>query len=341
MAMFECGAFNPYQAILLVAFGGPEKMADVMPFLKNVTRGRNIPPERLEKVARNYAHFEGKSPLNEQNRALALALTRELRQNGIDLPVYLGNRNWPPYFVEVLEEMKNKGITNVLAFVTSSFGSYSSCRQYRENIKSAQEKMGEGAPHVDYIRGFYNHPGFIQAAAERVREVQNKLLPEEKNSAVLLFTAHSLPQSMAKNCNYEQQYQDAGKWIAQELSHPDWSICYQSRSGSPHVPWLEPDIKAQLKRLSQKGVQNLILAPIGFLSDNIEILYDLDIEAKKEAKNLGINFHRTQTVGTHPQFVQMIRNLIEERLTQDPQRLCVGENGPRPDICPEDCCLPG
>ena len=310
---------NSYDAFLLVSFGGPEQPEDVMPFLENVTRGRNVPRERLLEVADHYHHFDGRSPINDQNRALMTALRNEL-----DLPIYWGNRNWHPFLKDTLEQMKQDGVKRAVAFVTSAFSSYSGCRQYRENIAAAQAAVGEGAPQIDKIRVFYNHPGFLDVICQ---ETTDALIP----GATVLFTAHSIPLSMAHGSRYVEQLDEACRAVATRLGLSDWRLVYQSRSGPPQVPWLEPDILDALRALHAEGKKAVTLVPIGFVSDHLEVLYDLDTEAKDLCNELGMEMSRAATAGTHPSFVRMIRQLVEERQAG---------GGTVPGLCTETCCPP-
>lgn len=329
----------PYQALLLVSFGGPEKPEDVMPFLENVTRGRGIPRERLEEVAEHYYHFGGKSPLNEQNRALIQALEAELARAGRALPIYFGNRNWDPFLAEALEQMKRDGIERALALFTTPFSSYSSCRQYRENLAEAAAKVGPGAPEVHKIRAYYNHPGFLEAVAELTREALEGLPSELRAGAGLLYTAHSIPSTMAAGCDYEAQLLDSVEWVNGQLGRAG-RLVYQSRSGPPSQPWLEPDVLDEIRRLHAEGLRALVLSPIGFLSDHMEVLYDLDTEARDLCEELGVVMIRAASVGTHPRFIEGLRELIEERLEPGRERRAYGPRGPNHDLCPVDCCPP-
>lgn len=325
-----------YDALLLVSFGGPEGMEDVMPFLENVLRGRNVPRERMFGVARHYEMFGGVSPINQQNRDLIAALKVEFETRGPNLPIYWGNRNWHPLLPDTLRQMADDGVRNALAFVTSAYSSYSSCRQYRENIAAAQEKAGPDAPRVDKLRAFYNHPLFIEANVDHVREAWSQV----DGQAELVFTAHSIPESMAANCDYATQLEEAGGLIADALGIDRWRVVYQSRSGSPLQPWLGPDIADCLHELNARGIRNVVVAPIGFVSDHMEIVYDLDFEAQKIAQELGIKMVRAATAGTHSAFVKMIRELMLERIHNEPPRF-LGSRGPVHDVCPADCCLLG
>ncbi len=327
-----------YDSILLVSFGGPENRADVMPFLENVVRGKNVPPERLKEVAVHYNHFEGKSPINDQNRALIAALEAELRKSEIDLPVYWGNRNWNPFILDALRQMRDDGKKRALAFFTSAYSSYSGCRQYQEDIEKAREELGEGAPLVDKLRAFYNHPGFIEANVDCLLAALETLPKERRECARVAFSGHSIPIAMAETCDYADQIEETARLVAEGARHDRWQLVYQSRSGPPHVPWLGPDILEHLDALSQINVKDVVVAPIGFLSDHMEVVWDLDHEARDYANELGITLTRAPTVGTHSAFVAMIRELIEERLGKVSVRQSMGKRGPAPDVCPPDCC---
>jgi len=315
-----------FDALLLVSFGGPEGMEDVIPFLQNVLRGRNVPRERMLQVAHHYEMFGGVSPINQQNRNLIAALRKELDAHGPRLPIYWGNRNWHPFLPDTLAHMAQDGIKNALAFVTSAYSSYSSCRQYRQNIIDAQAKAGPTAPRVEKLRVFYNHPLFIEANVQQIRAALSQF--EDVN---LVFTAHSIPESMAVNCDYAAQLAEAGGLIAGALEMKTWQLVYQSRSGSPSQPWLGPDVTDHLRTLHREGVRNVVVAPIGFVSDHMEVVYDLDVEARKVADELGMKMVRAATAGTHPAFVRMIRELVMERIDDT-----VPEN-----ICAPDCCWVG
>jgi ferrochelatase len=328
-----------YDALLLVSFGGPEGMEDVLPFLENVLRGRNVPRERMLQVAKHYEMFGGVSPLNEQNRNLLTALKEQLRLQGPNLPVYWGNRNWHPLLADTLKQMSDDKIQHALAFVTSAYSSYSSCRQYRENIAGAQEVTGGESPRVDKIRPFYNHPLFIQANAANVRTALNEIPAERRAAAELIFTAHSIPQSMASNCDYDAQLRETSRLIAESLHHATYRLVYQSRSGPPTQPWLEPDICDYLRETKLRGVTDVVIVPAGFVSDHMEIVYDLDTQARQLSDELGLNLVRANTAGTHPLFVEMIRQLILERVESKVPD-AVGNFGPRPHVCAVDCCLP-
>lgn len=332
---------EPYDALLIVSFGGPEKREDVIPFLENVLRGKPVPRERLLEVADHYYHFGGVSPINSQVRDLIAALQVELARAGVTLSIYWGNRNWHPLLTDTLRQMADHGIKRALAFFTSAYSSYSGCRQYRENIQQAQSEVGPNAPAVDKVRVFYNHPDFIAANVDRVRAALRRLPEANRETAAIAFTAHSIPHSMADHCNYVAQLTETCRLIADELklSPERWKLVYQSRSGRPSDPWLEPDILDHIRTLNSSRQTSLVIAPIGFLSDHIEILFDLDEQARELCDELGIAMARSGTVGTHPRFVMMVRELIQERLGQITDRRAIGTCGPSHDVCPADCCL--
>ena len=327
-----------YDAILLVSFGGPERTEEVIPFLENVLRGKNVPRERMFEVADHYYHFGGKSPINEQNRELIQRLKVELEQHGINFPIYWGNRNWHPMLADTLRQMKAAGVRRALAFATSAYSSYSSCRQYRENIAAAQAAAGEGAPAVDKIRVFHNHPGFVEANIAQVREALEKIPQELRAAARIAYTAHSIPASMAQTCNYQRQLLEVARLVSEALGREPDPLVFQSRSGPPSQPWLEPDILQHLRTLQRQGATDVVIAPIGFVSDHMEVMYDLDTEAADLCGKLGINMVRARTAGSHPRFVSMIRELIEERMNEDSPRPTVGIYPANPDICAIDCC---
>jgi ferrochelatase len=330
-----------YDALLLLSFGGPEGPDDVLPFLENVTRGRGVPPERLLEVAEHYLHFGGVSPINAQNRALIDALRLELGQHGIDLPIYFGNRNWHPLVEDTVREMRRDGVERALVFVTSAFSSYSGCRQYREDLARANAPLGEDGIAFDKLRIFYNHPGFVAAMADRLREGLDRLPPGRRDDAEVIFTAHSIPVAMARTSAYVPQLREACRLVAEAAGVTRYRLAYQSRSGSPRVPWLEPDILDELDALHAAGTTEVLVLPIGFVSDHLEVMFDLDEEALERATELGMTMIRAGTVGTHPAFVAMIRQLIEERLTACPVRLALGSRGPSHDACPATCCPRG
>jgi ferrochelatase len=299
-----------YDALLVVSFGGPEKHEDVIPFLENVLRGRNVPRERMLEVAGHYYHFDGRSPINDQNRELVVAL-----RNAIEIPVYWGNRNWHPLLTDTIREMRDHGVKRAIAYATSAFGSYSGCRQYLEDLQRARAAVGEGAPAIEKILPFPDHPRFIEAMTDRVRAALAEL-PHGR----LVFTAHSVPLSMAQSSPYVEQLETACESVARGVGREDWKLVYQSRSGPPTQPWLEPDIGDYLCEIRS----DVVIVPIGFLSDHMEVLYDLDTEARTVCEELGVRMVRAGTAGTHPAIIQMITDLIEEE----------------PAPCRLDCCMP-
>jgi len=328
-----------YDAILVVSFGGPESREDVIPFLENVLRGKNVPRERLVAVAEHYYHFDGKSPINQQTRDLIAALKIELAQHGTPLPVYWGNRNWHPMLADTLLQMKHDGIQRALAFVTSAYSSYSGCRQYRENLARAQEEAGTGAPEIDKIRVFFNHPGFIDATEDRLRDALQQIPPGVRENIQIVYSAHSVPTSMANSSDYVRQLEEVRKLVSGRLGISNDVLVYQSRSGAPGQPWLEPDVLDHLREVKARNLASAVmLAPIGFISDHMEVLYDLDIEARRLCDELSLPMARAKTVGVHPKFVAMIRGLIEERTIPGTERRALGALGPRKDVCAQDCC---
>jgi ferrochelatase len=328
-----------YDAVLIVSFGGPESKEDVIPFLETVLRGRNVPRQRLLTVAEHYYHFEGKSPINQQTRELIVALEAELERNGPKLPIYWGNRNWHPFLAETLRKMKDDGIRRAVAFMTSAYSSYSGCRQYREDIARARAEVGTGAPEVDKIRPFFNHPAFIEATVERVRDALRAVPADARENVQIVYLAHSIPVSMANTCDYVKQLEEVRRLVSEALGHKNDALVYQSRSGAPGQPWLEPDIRDHLRQMRAENLASaVVLAPIGFISDHMEVLYDLDVEARQLCDALALPMTRAKTVGVHPKFVAMIRELISERINPELERRAVGVLGPRADVCAEDCC---
>jgi ferrochelatase len=337
-----------YDAFLLVSFGGPEGPADVMPFLENVTRGRGVPRDRLAAVARHYDVFGGVSPINEQCRDLLAAIGKDFVAAGLDLPLYWGNRNWHPLLADTVAQMASDGVRHAIAFVTSGYGSYSSCRQYLDDIESARAQAGPGAPRIDKIRHFFNHPGFIGPVTQAARAAITALPPVVQHDAWLVFTAHSVPAAMAAASGpagglYPAQLAEAARLVAVQLAAEEgherpWRLAYQSRSGPPAVPWLGPDICDQLAELAAGGAPAVVVVPVGFVSDHVEVLYDLDIEAARAAERLGLPMARAATPGTDPRFVSMITELVAERRSRPAQVPALGSLSPGPDFCPNDCC---
>ncbi|MCY3774629.1 MAG: ferrochelatase [Candidatus Aminicenantes bacterium] len=327
----------PYDALLVISFGGPEGMDEVEPFLRNVLRGKRVPEERIREVAHHYRIFDGVSPINRQNRELIEDLRRELREKGPDLPIYWGNRNWHPLLSQTLREMAADGIRKALGFVTSAYSSYSGCRQYLEDIRRAQKETGAPPPEIHKLRVFYNHPGFIESNRDRVRAALEQIPGDRRPRAQLLFTAHSIPLAMARGCDYVDQLRETCRLVAEQVPHSTWSLAYQSRSGPPHQPWLEPDAGDHLQAIAGRGVRDVVVSPIGFISDHMEVVFDLDVELMDQARSLGLNLVRAATAGTHAAFVSMVGELVRER-TDGVRRRYSGSREPAPDNCPEGCC---
>ena len=326
-----------YDAVLLLSFGGPEGPADVLPFLENVTRGRGVPPERLLEVARQYERFGGVSPINAQNRSLIAALQAELDQRGRDLTVHWGNRNWRPYVEDTVADLAAAGHRRILAVTTSAYSSYSACRQYLEDIDRARSRLDD-PPVVDKVRPYWNHPGFVLATVDRVHAAFEQVPPDRRHRARLVFTAHSVPISMAETSDYVRQLRDVAELVHARLAvQPPWDLVYQSRSGPPQVPWLEPDIVDHLRAAAADGVDTVVVVPIGFTSDHMEVRFDLDTQAAEAAAECGMAMVRAATVGTHPLFVRGLADLLDEHLVGGP-RLALGPLGPRENPCRPGCC---
>ena len=338
MSLFDNTPRN-YDAVLIVSFGGPEGPDDVMPFLENVLAGLRVPPPVKARIAQRYHRFGGVSPINAHTREFIAALERELAASGPGLPVYWGNRNWHPMLGDTLARMAEDGIGRAIAYVTSTFSSYSGCRKYREDLHGAVDGL-DGAPHIDKLRVGYNHPGFIEAMAGRLRDAFARF-PATEPQPALLFTAHSLPLSMAEGCDYVAQLREACALTAEMAGAGEWQLVYQSQNASYGEPWLGPDIAEALESVHASGHTDVVVAPIGFVCDHMEVVLDLDVEAAEKADELGLNMVRAGTVGTHPAYVRMVRDLIVERMSADPQRPALGDRGPNHDFCPADCCLSG
>ena len=338
----------PYDAFLLLSFGGPEGLDDVMPFLRRVTAGRGVPDERLEDVAGHYRHFGGVSPINDQNRALLEALRTEFAAHGIDLPLYWGNRNWHPLVADTVRQMRDDGVRRALVFATSATGSYSGCRQYRDDLAGALAETGEGAPELVKLRHFYDHPRYVAAHADGLRAALASLPADRREHARLVFTAHSIPTSMDDQAGlgwtdaghlYSRQQHETARLVAESVRGvgADFDLVWQSRSGPPQVPWLEPDVNDHLRALAGEGTQAVVVAPTGFVSDHLEVLWDLDEEARETAGELGLAFARAATPGTHPEFVTMVRELVEER-TDERDPVGASPLGRTGIDCPLGCC---
>lgn len=301
-------------SILLIAFGGPEKPEDIRPFLQIVTTGRRTPPERIEEVAHHYEAIGGRSPLNELTLLQAEGLRRVLKRDGVSVPVYVGMRNWHPFFHETLAAMKDLGHRCALGIILSSFQTGASWDRYLGDVAVAREQVGPGAPDVSYAPPWFDHPRFIEAVADRVSDALSAIPPERRKTAPVVFTAHSVPAQMADGSPYVAQFTAASRAVAEKLSHPLWSLAYQSRSGSPRDPWLEPDVADALRRVAKEGVGDVVVAPIGFVCDHVEVLYDLDVEARRLAEELGLRLHRAAAVNDHPAFIEMLADLAKAGL---------------------------
>ena len=342
----------PFDALLLVSFGGPEKPEDVVPFLENVTRGRGIPPERLEEVGEHYFLFGGRSPINDQNREYLAAVREDLASAGLDLPVYWGNRNWDPFLTEAIGQMAADGVLRAACLVTSAYSSYSGCRQYRENLADAVAAVGEGAPRLDRLRHYFNHPGFVEPMVDATLAALAELDENLRHDAHILFVTHSIPLSMndasgPEGGAYVAQHlsvaEAVGERVRQETGHRyAGELVYCSRSGAPHIRWLEPDINDYLEQFAARGGRGVVVVPIGFVSDHMEVVYDLDTEARATAEKLGLGFVRAATAGLDPRFVAMARDLLLERAAvergEEVARSAVGSLEPSWDVCPLGCC---
>lgn len=351
-----------YDALLLLSFGGPERPEDVMPFLENVTRGRGVPPERLAEVAEHYLHFGGVSPINALNLEIIAAVRDRLRETGIDLPVYFGNRNWHPLAEDTVAQMSADGVSRALVFPTSAWGGYSGCRQYHEDITRARESAGPGAPELVKLRQYFDHPLLIGAFADAIAAARAELdaggqadarrVSAGPGAPRLVFTAHSVPLSADANAGppadggnlYSRQVAETARLCAAATGFDEYDVVWQSRSGPPQVPWLEPDICDHLETLAAAGEEAVIVCPIGFVSDHLEVVWDLDTEARDKARELGLGFARAATPGTDPRFAELVVELARERLDGlRPSRLGVeplygaGVNG---GPCAVGCCAP-
>lgn len=341
-----------FDALLLLSFGGPEGPEEVLPFLANVTRGRGIPAERLESVAQHYLHFGGVSPINGHNRTLIAAVEAELAAQRMRLPVYFGNRNWHPLVEDTLGRMQADGVRNALVFATSAWGGYSGCRQYQEDIARAREAVGPQAPELVKLRQFFDHPLFVAAVADAVTAAFAQLPTEQCAQARLVFTAHSVPQSADLAAGppeegghrYSRQVREASRLVAARAGVTDYDVVWQSRSGPPQVPWLEPDIGQHLRALHAQDTCAVVVCPIGFVSDHLEVAWDLDTEAATVAQELGMGYARAATAGTDPRFVAMVLELVREHTDAAPARRlstvgaagCTRNGAP----CAVGCCEP-
>ncbi|WP_280250208.1 ferrochelatase [Nocardia abscessus] len=337
-------------ALLLLSFGGPERPEDVMPFLENVTRGRGVPRERLEAVAEHYLHFGGVSPINALNRDIIAAVESELAAAGLELPVYFGNRNWHPMVEDTIARMAADGVGSALVFPTSAWGGYSGCLQYHEDIARARAASGADAPELLKLRQYFDHPLLIEAFADAIRAARDQLAAEQRAEARLVFTAHSIPVSADAAAGppadggrlYSRQVADAARLCAAATGFTDYDVVWQSRSGPPQVPWLEPDIVDHLDDLAAKGVEAVVVCPVGFVSDHLEVIWDLDNEAAQKAAELGMGFARAATPGTDQRFAKLVVELVREQVRGiEPRRLgevagygCTRDGAP----CAVGCC---
>ncbi len=323
-----------FDSVLLIAFGGPERMEDIRPFLTNVTRGRRIPPERLDEVAHHYELIGGRSPLNELTFRQAAALQAALARDGASLAVYVGMRNWTPYFHETLARMAAGGMRRALAIIMAPHQSYSSWRQYQDNVAEARERVGAAAPEVTYAPPWFDRAGFIDAMAERVTEALAGVPADRRGRTPLVFTAHSIPTEMAKASPYVEQITTSARLVADRLGQPRWSVAYQSRSGDPRAPWLEPDVLDVIRKLRVEGIRDVVVVPIGFVCDHVEVLYDLGIEARAVAEEIGLGFHRASTVNDHPAFIRMLAEIAREAVSRQPSAVSSEPDTPSPDPRP-------
>ncbi|MCT1436429.1 ferrochelatase [Brachybacterium paraconglomeratum] len=353
------GEARPFDAILFSSFGGPDGQDDVIPFLRNVTRGRGIPDERLEEVAGHYRALGGRSPITEQNEAIIAALAEELARRDVDLPIYFGNRNWAPYNAEAVRALHADGHRHALGLVTSAYSSYSSCRQYREDFGMVLEETGlAGEVTIDKVRVYFNHPGFLAPVVDGVEAALASLASEGHDSEriAVLFSTHSVPTAMAEASGpeetrvegsggwYVEQHLAACRWVMDQLHDdapelPDWQLVYQSRSGAPHIPWLEPDVNDVIARLAEEdSADAVVVVPIGFVTDHVEVVWDLDTEAKETAEEKGLAFRRVATSGEDPRFIAALADLVQERLDESFPRRVVTDFGGTPDVCGVNCC---
>ncbi len=340
LALYDDEAHD-YDALLVVSFGGPEGPEDVMPFLDNVLRGLPVKPETQQRIAQRYYDFGGISPINGQTRAFIDALRRELDAHGPALPVYWGNRNWHPMLADTLARMQQDGVRRALVFVTSLFSSYSGCRKYREDLHQAVEGL-DSPPVLDKLRLGFNHPRFIEANASRCADALNTLPADRRNAVTILFSAHSLPDSMARHARYQSQLLETCQLIGDAIEHQRWQLVFQSNNASyGRESWLGPDVCDAIRALAESGAEDVIVAPVGFVCDHLEVVLDLDVDAATVARDAGIGFLRAETVGTHPAYIDMVRDLIVERMSPHPERAVLGTLGPSHDRCPPDCCLSG
>jgi ferrochelatase len=329
----------PVDAVLLLSFGGPERPQDVMPFLENVARGRNIPRARLEVVAQHYLGFGGRSPINDECRRILSALEAELAARGPHLPLYWGNRNWHPLLADTVAAMARDGVRRAVAIATSAFSSYSSCRQYLEDIEKARAAVGASAPRIEKLPPFWNHAFFLETMVEHARAALGSAALEP-SATRLVFTAHSIPSAMAARCDYEAELREASRMVALAAAPSlAWDLAWQSRSGPPQVPWLEPDVCDHLRTIAASGISRVVLVPIGFVVDHMEVVYDLDTAAAEVARECGIALSRAACAGADPRFIAGLRDLVAAHQGGDAVAV-LGSSARRPFPCAQDCCLP-
>ena len=330
-----------YDALLIVSFGGPEAPDEVVPFLDNVFKGLRVTDETRAKIAARYQEFGGVSPINAHTREFIASLRQLLDVDGPALPIYWGNRNWHPMLRDTLAQMAHDGVGRAAAFVTSMFSSYSGCRRYREDLAAAVEGLDK-APVIDKLRVGFNHPGFITAVADRLREALATLPARRRGKAAVLFTAHSLPVAMAESSPYVAQLEEAARLAATAARVGDWKLVFQSNNARyGGEPWLGPDVGDALEAAVKAGRKDAVVMPLGFVCDHMEVVLDLDVDARRRAADAGINMVRAGTVGSHPAYVAAIRDLLVERMAGGVSRKTLGALPPMPDLCPADCCLPG
>ena len=330
-----------YDALFLVSFGGPESLDEVKPFLERITEGKNIPANRLEEVTQRYETVGGVSPLNANMRNIKEKLETEIKSRDIAIPIFIGYRNVEPLIIRTVNEMKESGVSRCLAWLSSPYSSYSSCRQYTENIENACSQI-DNAPQIDQIRRHHDHPGLIEPAADCLRSAIEEIPNALRDETVLLFSAHSLPQSMAETCRYESEINEVASLVANKVDpdkHLRREVVWQSRSGPPHIPWLEPDINDKLDQLASEGVKAVVVSPIGFPIENFEILWDLDFEASNKAASLGMSFSRADSVENDSRFISMIADLLCERIDKPTlSSSALGSLNISPKKCEKDCC---
>lgn len=306
------------EAVFFISFGGPEKREEIRPFLEIVTRGRRIPPERIDEVAHHYETIGGASPINAITRRQAEDLEKALARTDTPWPVYIGNRNWHPFLEDTLRKMAADGIQRTVGFITAAHRTEASWERYINAVEEARQRIGAGAPSIEYVDPWFEHPLFIEAIAARVQDVVQRLSPSDQNRLAWVFTAHSIPTPMAEASSYVRELRRTAELVARKFSQKTWALGYTSRSGKPTDPWLEPDVCDWIREEAKKGVRDILAIPIGFIADHVEVLYDLDVEAQDAARAAGVRLLRAQTVGDHSMFIQMISDVVRERALKVP-----------------------